>query len=124
MVGSVPPHTPAFVKEVACSLDLSSPRVGCSFFFLLNAYLHCGWTLGIVERTLPVVTLNSSAFHNVHHEKVTTHFGEISSLWDYLCGTSPIYEQGLAAGYRWHVERSQGGPSAPVATTVQTGKLD
>ena len=69
--------------------------------------MHCGWTLGIVERTLPVVTLNSSAFHNVHHEKVTTHFGEISYLWDYLCGTSPIYEQGLAAGYRWHVERSQ-----------------
>lgn len=45
------------------------------------------------------------AHTDIHHEKVTTHFGEISSLWDYLLGTSDIFTGGLRAGYRWHFEK-------------------
>ena len=41
----------------------------------------------------------------MHHERVTTHFGEISSLWDFLCGTADIYDAGLRAGVRWHLEK-------------------
>jgi lathosterol oxidase len=56
-------------------------------FVNLNFYLHCGVTLAWVERTLPRVLLNTSAFHNVHHARANTHFGEALILWDVLCGT-------------------------------------
>jgi sterol desaturase/sphingolipid hydroxylase (fatty acid hydroxylase superfamily) len=56
-------------------------------FVNLNFYLHCGVTLAWVEKTLPRVFLNTSAFHNVHHSRANTHFGEALYLWDVLCGT-------------------------------------
>jgi lathosterol oxidase len=56
-------------------------------FINLNFYLHCGVTLGLVERTLPRVLLNTSAFHNVHHQRASTHFGEALVLWDKICRT-------------------------------------
>jgi sterol desaturase/sphingolipid hydroxylase (fatty acid hydroxylase superfamily) len=56
-------------------------------FVILNFYLHCGVTLRWVEATLPRVLLNTSAFHNVHHARASTHFGEAMYLWDVLCGT-------------------------------------
>jgi lathosterol oxidase len=56
-------------------------------FVTLNFYLHCGVTLGWVEATLPRIFLNTSAFHNVHHARANTHFGEALYLWDALCGT-------------------------------------
>ena len=87
-------------------LPVFAPAV--AFFFALNAYLHCGYVFGLAEALLPRVLLNSSAFHNLHHERVVTHFGEISSFWDYACGTSDIYAKGLGTGYRWHVARSAG----------------
>jgi len=83
------------------------PLVGPSIFlfFVLNTYLHCGFTFGWLEAVLPLLMIDSSAYHNVHHEKVTTHFGEISSFWDYMLGTSDIYADGARAGYRWHLGR-------------------
>eukprot|EP00931_Biecheleriopsis_adriatica_P012587 TRINITY_DN11376_c0_g1_i2.p1 TRINITY_DN11376_c0_g1~~TRINITY_DN11376_c0_g1_i2.p1 ORF type:complete len:293 (+),score=35.02 TRINITY_DN11376_c0_g1_i2:73-951(+) len=77
-------------------------------FYLLNAYLHCGYTIGWVETILPRLFINTSAFHNVHHEKTNTHFGEVTSLWDYILGTAKIYDSGLQAGYQWHVDCGQG----------------
>lgn len=56
-------------------------------FVLLNFYLHCGVTLGLVEATLPRVFLNTSAFHNVHHSHANANFGEAMYLWDWLCKT-------------------------------------
>jgi lathosterol oxidase len=56
-------------------------------FILLNFYLHCGVTLALPERTLSRVLLNTSAFHNVHHARANTHFGEALTLWDRICGT-------------------------------------
>lgn len=41
----------------------------------------------------------------MHHELATTHFGEISSFWDYALGTSAIYDHGLRSGYNWHLEK-------------------
>jgi lathosterol oxidase len=56
-------------------------------FVNLNLYLHCGVTLRWVEKTLPRVYLNTSAFHNVHHARANTHFGEALYLWDVICRT-------------------------------------
>ncbi|MEZ4294728.1 MAG: sterol desaturase family protein [Polyangiaceae bacterium] len=66
-------------------------------FVLLNYYLHCGVTLRWVEATLPRVFLNTSAFHNVHHARANTHFGEALSLWDTICGTRIDRPQGRGA---------------------------
>jgi hypothetical protein len=65
-------------------------------FVCLNFYLHCGVTLRWVEATLPRLYLNTSAFHNVHHARANTHFGEALYLWDALCGTRT--EAGLRPG--------------------------
>ena len=83
------------------------PLVGPSIFafFVLNTYLHSGFSFAWLETLLPLLMIDSSAYHNVHHEKVTTHFGEISSFWDFMLGTSDIYADGARAGYRWHLGR-------------------
>jgi lathosterol oxidase len=57
-------------------------------FITLNLYLHCGATIPLVERLLTPLTINTSAFHNVHHANAEAHFGEALSLWDHLCGTT------------------------------------
>lgn len=57
-------------------------------FVLLNLYLHCGVTFSWLEKLLPRIGLNSSAWHNVHHSDVNANFGEVSSIWDRLCKTS------------------------------------
>lgn len=57
-------------------------------FVCLNLYLHCGVTFTWMERLLPRIGLNSSAWHNVHHSDVHVNFGEVSFLWDRLCNTA------------------------------------
>lgn len=57
-------------------------------FVFLNLYLHCGVTFGWLEKLLPRVGLNSSAWHNVHHSDVNANFGEVSFIWDKLCKTT------------------------------------
>jgi len=57
-------------------------------FVLLNLYLHCGVTFTWLERILPGIGLNSSAWHNVHHSHVNSNFGEVSYIWDRICNTS------------------------------------
>lgn len=57
-------------------------------FVFLNLYLHCGVTFTWLEKLLPRIGLNSSAWHNVHHSDVNANFGEVSFLWDKFCKTS------------------------------------
>jgi lathosterol oxidase len=57
-------------------------------FVLLNLYLHCGVTFTWLEKVLPNIGLNSSAWHNVHHSEANVNFGEVSSIWDKVCKTS------------------------------------
>jgi len=59
-----------------------------SGFVLLNLYLHCGVTYSWLEKILPKIGLNSSAWHNIHHSDVNANFGEVSSIWDKFCKTS------------------------------------
>lgn len=56
-------------------------------FILLNYYLHCGVSVALLERILPPLLLNTSAFHNVHHSHANVNFGEAMTLWDRLCRT-------------------------------------
>ena len=56
-------------------------------FFVLNIYLHCGYTFEMIENILPKLFINTSKFHNLHHEKVHYNFGEMLCLWDYLRNT-------------------------------------
>lgn len=70
-------------------------------FVMLNLYLHCGVTFGLLESVLPRIGLNSSAWHNVHHSDVNVNFGEVSSIWDRLCKTGkpkPQASKQLTAG--------------------------
>lgn len=89
-------HLPHWIPLVAPSIFA---------FFVLNTYLHAGFSFAILESILPLLMLNSSCYHNVHHEKMSTHFGEIFSLWDFMLGTSAIYSDGRLEGYRWHLRR-------------------
>lgn len=57
-------------------------------FVLLNLYLHCGVTYRWTEKLTRALLLNSSAWHNVHHSDTNTNFGEVSFLWDKICGTT------------------------------------
>lgn len=57
-------------------------------FVNLNFYLHCGVTIGWAERALGALHVNTSAFHNVHHSRANTHYGEALTLWDEVCGTA------------------------------------
>eukprot|EP00035_Acanthoeca_spectabilis_P001218 m.78599 g.78599 ORF g.78599 m.78599 type:complete len:300 (-) comp10723_c0_seq1:722-1621(-) len=56
-------------------------------FGLLNLYLHCGYAVPALEATLPKLLINTSVWHNKHHELSVTHFGEMLTLWDYVMGT-------------------------------------
>lgn len=59
------------------------------FMLLFNVYGHLGYELfpkWIYEH--PVGKwLNSSVYHNLHHEKFTGNFGLYFTFWDRLCGT-------------------------------------
>jgi len=57
-------------------------------FVFLNLYLHCGVTFNWLEKILPRIGLNSSAWHNIHHSDANMNFGEVSFIWDKLCKTS------------------------------------
>lgn len=57
-------------------------------FVFLNLYLHCGVTFKPMEKAFKVLLLNSSAWHNIHHSDTNTHFGEVSFIWDRICGTT------------------------------------
>eukprot|EP00958_Prasinococcus_capsulatus_P012011 scaffold1194_cov369-Prasinococcus_capsulatus_cf.AAC.25 len=62
---------------------------------VLNMYLHCGVYVEWVENILPLFFVNTSAFHNIHHEKTVTHFGEMLFFWDYLLGTDAMRRRNL-----------------------------
>lgn len=57
-------------------------------FVFLNLYLHCGVTFNFLEKLLPKLMLNSSAWHNSHHSHANVNFGEVSFIWDKICKTS------------------------------------
>lgn len=57
-------------------------------FVLLNLYLHCGVTFAWMEKVIPRIGLNTSAWHNVHHSDTISNFGEVSFIWDKICKTT------------------------------------
>jgi len=61
------------------------------FMSTLNLYYHAGYTIDFLEKTLPKLFINTALFHNRHHEKTVVHFGELLTLWDYICNTGETY---------------------------------
>lgn len=56
-------------------------------FIALNYYLHCGISVGWIERLLSPLAINTSTFHNIHHSHANANFGEAMTLWDRFCRT-------------------------------------
>lgn len=56
-------------------------------FYSLNLYLHCGYSIPLLEKVLGACYINTSEWHNKHHEYRMTHFGEMTILWDLYMGT-------------------------------------
>ena len=51
-------------------------------FYLLNLYLHCGYSITFLENILGYFYINTSEWHNKHHQYRMTHYGEMSIMWD------------------------------------------
>lgn len=58
-----------------------------AFWIALNLYMHCGYYIPIIENTLPLLYIDTSEWHNLHHNLKTVHFGEMLILWDLIMGT-------------------------------------
>ena len=54
---------------------------------LLNLYLHCGHELELIEMLLGPLGINTSGFHNSHHELLFTNYGELLYVWDIFFDT-------------------------------------
>ena len=68
-------------------------------FVLLNLYLHSGVRVEALEGPLRAVGLNSSAFHNLHHESYgASNYGELLYIWDSILrtGAHPVSGKALA----------------------------
>lgn len=72
------PQAPIFAQAYAC---------WTAGFVVLNLYLHSGFDVPVFETVAGAVGLNTSRFHNVHHEKTVRNFGELCYLWDYALKT-------------------------------------
>lgn len=73
------------VPQLNIYAPMHLPFIG--FFYALNLYLHCGYYIPILEKVLPIFFINTSAWHNAHHELRIAHFGEMLTLWDLIMGT-------------------------------------
>ena len=54
---------------------------------LLNLYLHSGHELALVEMLLAPLGINTSGFHNSHHELISSNYGELLYIWDVIFDT-------------------------------------
>ena len=56
-------------------------------WFFINLYLHSGYEIDIFERVMAPLWINTSGYHNFHHELMYTNYSELLYLWDWLCDT-------------------------------------
>ena len=92
-------------------------------FVLLNLYLHCGVEVGLLERVVPRLGFNTSAFHNVHHSHVRANFGEVARWWDRICGTRQTdlrLDPRTGVGGRSSAKRRFGRCSSPEASATRS----
>lgn len=68
-------------------------------WFVINLYLHSGYEIGIVERVLGPLFINSSGYHNYHHELMYTNYSELLYVWDHILGTG-FHPTGFGWGRR------------------------
>ena len=73
------------VPQINLYAPLHLPFIGA--FYSLNLYLHCGYTIPFLEKLLGMFMVNTSVWHNKHHQLRVTHFGEMLIIWDLIMGT-------------------------------------
>ena len=56
-------------------------------WFVLNLYLHSGYEVALIEMALAPLWINTSGYHNHHHERMYTNYSELLYVWDFLLGT-------------------------------------
>ena len=56
-------------------------------FSFLSLFIHCGQHVPCLDQWISYFCLNTSRWHNVHHELHNKHYGEVSYIWDLICGT-------------------------------------
>lgn len=54
---------------------------------LINLYLHSGYEINALERVMAPLLINTSGYHNHHHEKMYTNFAELLYVWDVIMNT-------------------------------------
>ena len=89
-------------------------------FGFLNMYLHCGYRVPLLEGTLPYLYLNTSVWHNKHHELSVAHFGEILTLWDHILGThSESWDRQFYAQQSLSVAKGKSGMDDAMDTKIR-----
>jgi len=80
------PQAPVWAHAYAC---------WTAGFVALNLYLHSGVRLEGLEGVLKGVGLNTSVFHNIHHESGgSQNFGELLYVWDSILGSGAHTRKG------------------------------
>ena len=73
------------IPQLNLFFPMHAPFIGS--FYCLNLYLHCGYSIPLLEKFLGAFYINTSEWHNKHHEYRMTHYGEMSIMWDLYMGT-------------------------------------
>ena len=73
------------IPQVNLFFPMHAPFIGS--FYALNLYLHCGYSIPLLEKVLGAFYINTSEWHNKHHEYRMTHFGEMTIIWDLIMET-------------------------------------
>lgn len=50
--------------------------------------MHCGYEVYYLEKFLRFFYINTSVYHNRHHELRVVHYGEMMTIWDKINGTT------------------------------------
>ena len=91
-------------------------------FVALNLYLHSGVRVEGLETALSAVGLNSSSFHNLHHESGgSTNYGELLYIWDYMLG-SGAHPPAPAPAAKGGAAAAKGAAARRPARAASTGR--
>ena len=64
-----------------------------------SRYLHSGYEIDLLERIMGPLWINSSAYHNHHHELMYTNYSELLYICDFILGTG-FHPTGYGYGRR------------------------
>lgn len=78
---------------------------------IINLYLHSGYEIKAFEATMGPLMINTSGYHNYHHELLYTNFSELLVVWDWIfdSGFNPTgYGYGRTKPKAWQAASAAG----------------